>query len=305
MISADLGKFLGPAGALLSSLTWAYGSSIYAREARRVGAIEVNLTRAAVTLPLFLCSVLLLGQGRLLAEIGAERLLWLGASTLCSYGVGDTLFYLAATRLAMPTALAIGSTFPIWAMAAGVLALHEPLTAGRVGGTLLCVAGVAALVLRERRGADGERGRPATLGTGVLLALLTSALWAGNTYTIRRGAAGLPLFCVNAVRYGMVIVLLAPALALSRRRQHPRPPLLLGSPRMPGFAAACVIEAFLGSSFFVYGLSHTDLGVAAPLTSLAPLFAVPIGLLLRTERLDLFRLGAVTITVAGVVLLLR
>ncbi len=73
----------------------------------------------------------------------------------------------------------------------------------------------------------------------------------------------------------------------------------------PRFVITVLIEAFGGSSIFVYGLSHSELSVAAPLTALAPLFAVPIGLLLRTETLNPRRLAAILITVAGVVLLVR
>ena len=71
------------------------------------------------------------------------------------------------------------------------------------------------------------------------------------------------------------------------------------------FLITAVIEAYGGSSIFVYGLSHSELSVGAPLSSLAPLFAVPIGLLLGTERLSVRRLAAIVLTVAGVVLLVR
>jgi drug/metabolite transporter (DMT)-like permease len=63
------------------------------------------------------------------------------------------------------------------------------------------------------------------------------------------------------------------------------------------------LEAFLGSSIFVYAMTHTDLSIATPLAALSPLFSVPIGLLLGTETLDVRRLLAIIVTVAGVICL--
>lgn len=301
---------LGPLAALCSSLTWAYGSTVYAARARESGAVEVNLARTLLVLPLFLGAALL--GGSVTAESLAVlrqpgRLLWLFLSTVCSYGLGDLCFYLAAARLPTATALAIASTYPVWAALAAAWTLGEPLHAGRLLGILCCGVGVSWLVL-QRPGAGPREGAGPPAGSpwgGVVLALLTSAFWAGNTYSVRRGAGALPGFLVNSARYSFALLILLP-LWLRQRRARPAGPRLLqvGRPLLR-FAVPSFIEAFVGSSLFVYGLSHCDLSVAAPLSSLAPLFAVPVGLMLRTETLELRRLCAITLTVIGVVLLVR
>lgn len=309
---------LGPLGALGSSLTWALGSSVYARWARTVGAVEVNLSRALIVWPLFLVGALATLGPNLFHGFSPARVGWLSASTLCSYGVGDLLFYLAALRLGTATALAIASIYPVWAAILGAVTLGEQLTLGRLGGTALCVLGVIWLVLlaRDRDGATdsagrGDSGRGDHVLGGVALALLTSLLWAGNTYTIRRGAGGVPMLAANALRFGLALggLWLWRTLGELRRgelrRGVARAPRLLRQPGALVFAAAAVVEGFGGSSMFVYGLSHTDLAVAAPLSSLAPLFAVPVGMLLGGERVGLRRIVAIAMTVAGIVLLVR
>jgi drug/metabolite transporter (DMT)-like permease len=140
------------------------------------------------------------------------------------------------------------------------------------------------------------------------MALLTSLFWAGNTYTIRRGSGELPFLVINSLRYLIGLAVLAAGLVLLPRSS---PGLRSGSPGRTGsslsprFLLTILIEAFGGSSIFVYGLAHSDLSVAAPLSSLAPLFSVPIGLALHTETLNARRVAAIVITVAGVVLLVR
>ena len=311
--------WLGPLAALGSSLTWAYGSAVYAQSARRVGSIEVNLARAVLVLPLFAIGALLTVGAGALDLLSLRRLGWLTLSMICSYGLGDTVFYLAAVRIGTPTALAIGSAYPVWATLLGALTLGEPVGPGRAVGTLLCIAGVVWLVLLQARSEPAAQhsdpaaqARPRKLLVGVLLAILVSILWAGNTYAIRRGAQGLPLMLANTIRYGLAVIFLSALwlrIELQRRKDRASlapPERLLGrGPALRRFAITALIEAFFGSSIFVYGLSHSDLSVGAPLSSLAPLFVVPIGLLLGTERLHLRRVAAIALTVAGVILLVR
>ena len=64
-----------------------------------------------------------------------------------------------------------------------------------------------------------------------------------------------------------------------------------------------VLEAFGGSYFFVYGLSHTHLALASTLTSLAPVLSVPVALALKIERFSIGRTLGVCTVVIGLCLL--
>lgn len=301
-------SLLGPLASLTSSLTWAIGSAVYARLALRFGGLNVNFTRALLIFPLFVLSSLIFDNPRaLLAELPAWRLGWLGLSMFCSYGFGDVVFFQATTRLGTPTALAIASSYPLWAALFGVVWLGEPLSPMRICGVLLCLLGVSWLVLLAGSAAaeqtEQRRARRQWL-LGLLLAFFTSLLWAGNTYSIRRGAMGLPFLFANSLRYGMAVAFLF-CLRFVTQRPGAKPSLLRSPSDLRSLGPAAFVEAFIGSSIFVYGLSHAPLGVAATLSSLAPLFAVPVGLVLKTERVNLRRVAAITLTVLGVVLLVR
>ena len=115
-------------------------------------------------------------------------------------------------------------------------------------------------------------GPPGQRWLGLVLAVLTSLLWAGNGYSIARGASALPLSLVNAVRYLMAALGLGVVwLWRARKPQSGSGKLLCSKKALRPFLLTAVIEAFFGSSIFVYAMSHGDLSVAAPLSSLAPL----------------------------------
>ena len=128
---SDAHTLLGPLCALGSSLTWAIGSSVYTHQAGRVGAMEVNFSRAAIATPLFIVAAIVTGGLNSFSALQPSNLGWLSLSVVCSYGIGDMMFYMAALRLGTPTALAIGSIYPVWATLFGALTLGEQVGAQR------------------------------------------------------------------------------------------------------------------------------------------------------------------------------
>jgi len=301
----------GAAAALGASVTWAFASTRYAQASRDVGSQRVNLARAIVVLPIY-AAVLFASRGaRSLDGVDGAHAGWMLMSVACSYALADGLFFAAARRLGISTALSIASSYPLWAALAGALVRGEAFGPARVGGTLLCVGGVVALVRLHASasgGASGGAGSGAGASAGekrradplgVALAVGTSVLWAGNSFSIKEASAGLDVWQVNAVRYAMALVLLAAQVAIMRVPDA-RPAPARG---WPALVPAILIDALLGSVLYVIGLSNTDLAVGSTLSSLAPLISVPFAIALGEEKWSASRFAAVTATVAGIVLL--
>jgi drug/metabolite transporter (DMT)-like permease len=281
---------LGALAALGSASLWAFASARYAQASRTLGAPRVNLVRTLIVLPLFLGATLLSDGNVRLQGVTAGRVAWLFLSVLCSYALADGLFFAAARRIGISTALAIASSYPLWAALIGVAVRGEPFGPARVLGTLLCVGGVIALV-RRLRSPSVAHPRPST--AGIALALVTSLLWSGNAIAIKYGAAGLPAWRANFVRF----LLALPILAVTSSRR-PAPAAAYRALIWPS-----VLEAFIGSSLFVYALSNTDLAVGATLSSTAPLISMPIAVVLGEERWSHARALAVSATVVGAAVL--
>ena len=290
---------LGALAALGSSFTWAYASTRYAVASREAGSLRVNLARSLVVLPIYVVVALVLHGGHAADGVARGSLGWLVASVLCSYGLADGLFFAAARRIGVSTALSIASSYPLWAALVGTLR-GEPFGVVRAGGTLLCVFGVIALVALSRRDAEATDRTSRGDLLGLLLAFATSFLWAGNSVSVKHGSVGLDVWQVNAIRYAIALPVLGVQLAATRVLRGPTHT----RPLLPALIPAILVDALLGSILFVYGLGHTDLAVGASLSSLAPLLSVPIAIALGEERWSPPRLGAITATVAGIVLLL-
>jgi drug/metabolite transporter (DMT)-like permease len=236
------------------------------------------------------------------AHLPLARVALLTTSVVCSYGFADALFFLAARRIGVSTALAIASTYPLWAALYGTLIGGERFGPLRAIGTVACVAGVAALVLLSRSvDAEAAREEPRRDVAGLALAGLISLAWAANAVAINRGSVGLTVFQANALRYGFAMVVLLPSLAVGRGAAAQAAG---ARPRFwPAFLPAVLADGVIGSTCFVWGLANSDLAVGATLTSLAPLIAVPVTIALGEERWNAPRAAAVAVTVAGVAML--
>jgi drug/metabolite transporter (DMT)-like permease len=300
--TSDPGQALGALAALVTSVTWAFASARYADAARSAGGVRVNLVRALVATALWGAAFMALEGPRALAGVSATQALLLAASIACSYGIGDNVFYVAARRIGISAALAIATIYPLWAALYGVLFRAEPLGLGRALGLACCLGGVAALSAQSGKGgSDGTRASGRAALAGVALALLTSLFWAGNAVCLKLGGEGLSLYLVNALRFAIGALLLAVQLPFQRTRADAP-----GS-SLPKLTAALwlplLADAGIGSVCYTYGIVHSDLALGATLSSLSPLVSLPLAALYGTERVGPAKVLAVSMTVAGVVLL--
>jgi drug/metabolite transporter (DMT)-like permease len=293
----------GSIAALSSAGLWAFASTRYALASRTVGSARVNLARATTVLPVFLVTSLWSTGGHLGAGVTGARAAWLLLSVLCAYAFADNVFFAAARRVGITTALAIASSYPLWAAFAGALWRGEPFGPGRILGTLLCVGGVVVLIVQAPQAADEHEHKRSTrreAREGILLALATSVLWAGNSLATKMGGTGMLAWHANLIRFSWSWIILAGTAAMT---QPPVPDRRIHWPIYRALIPVSLAEACVGSSLYVYGLANTDLAVGATLTSLAPLMSVPVALFYREERWSARRFGAVAATVVGVVLL--
>jgi drug/metabolite transporter (DMT)-like permease len=238
-----------------------------------------------------------------LVQVAPARLGWLALSTLTSYGLGDALFFTSARSLGVPAAMAIASTYPLWAVVTGMAFLGEPAPLGRIAGVVVVVLGTVAVIITGAPPAAGraDQQRRAHFIRGVALAVATSWLWALNSVGVRFGGASLPALVTSTLRLGMALAL-CPLIGLVTREAQA--PLFVPWQRLRPVLWAFALEAIGGTLFFVYGLSRSSLALGATLSSLAPVLSLPVAWATRAEPLSAAKALAVATVSAGVVLLL-
>lgn len=291
---------LGMIAAFTSSLTWAVGSTVYARLAAKHSAFAVNFSRAFFALPLFalfefLTSGIAGGFAHFL-EIRVLNLLWFLVSMIASYGLGDLLFYRSTAILGVPGALAVASTFPVYNLILATFFLGEALSPIKVLGVLVTVVGVVGVIVSGRKASQQVVTR-AMLIKGVILSLVTGLFWALNALACSRGIVGLTPFVGNTLRmfFAMIVITVLARGGLGRKDR-----LILPKNELVKNGPILILESFGGSLLFVFGLKYSPLAVGSVLASLAPVLSVPIAWVTGSEKPSFIRFFWVATVVAGV-----
>jgi drug/metabolite transporter (DMT)-like permease len=307
MTESLTGLALGPFCAFLSSCTWALGSGVYSRLSEGHSAFSINFTRSLVALPLFLLAAGWFHGWETHALIEWKHLGWLTLSMVASYGLADVLFLKATRDLGVPSALSIASLYPIWTLLIGVLRGDGEIRALQVLGLILTLAGIVfTLQVGKQVRMKGVKKERSDITRGILLAAVTSVLWATNSFAVAQGAADLPVHWVNVIRMALAL-LVCGFLGAATAIQGGRPARSVVVPWKSLRSAFWVfpLEAFGGSLFFAYGLSHSPLVLGATLSSLAPVISVPLAWLFGQERVSFQRMVGVMGVVLGLALLLN
>jgi drug/metabolite transporter (DMT)-like permease len=280
--------------ALGAAAAWAVTSLLARSVMGHYGSVTINAIRSGLAGALLVgCVVATDGPGALVA-MSATTFWVLALSIVAAIGIGDTVFFESTRAIGLGRAMTIGTTYPVGAalLAAGLLG--ERITTAMATGTLLTLGGVALIV-----GVRSGEPRPERLWLGVGAALLASVAWAVSTAMMKLPLREIEPLTAQAIRLPLASLLLwltpwawgAPA-AL---REAGRGPLLT-------IAALSVITA--GSSvLFVASLKYAGVAMGAVLSSTAPLFALPLGVIFLGERMSAWTVLGALVAVAGIVVL--
>ena len=285
---------LGELSAFGASLTWAWGTTVYSKLAHKYPAVTVNLGRALIGFPLFVIAGFFETHGGSWPVVSPSQYAWFAVSVICSTAVGDWVFLMATTEIGPSLALAIASFYPVYSAFAGVLIKGEILSGIQYLGLLVAVSGIIYVVLLGRKNGDVRN-----LKRGLLLGILTSFFWFLNTFAVATAGRGLPSGVANMIRLGMAIVFCTFLGGIVFRVRR----LTLEQSDLKKYSWVFAIEAFFGSFFYVYGLSHASLAVGSVLTALAPAISVPLAWMSGSERVSYRKLIGIVVVVAGLSLL--
>jgi drug/metabolite transporter, DME family len=286
---------LGAVCALASALTWAVTSLLVRTVSPPLSSVTVSAVRSLLGGGLLLTWVLATGGvGRLIA-IGEKNFFLLAISIVVAIALGDVMFFESARFLGLARAMTVSMVYPLMSAGFAALFLGEPLSARVTVGAVVTLTGLAVIV----RARNGERVREEHLGRGLAAAFIAAVAWAVSLLVLKPAVGSLDPVTTQAVRLPLASLVLfatpwgwgAPRQLLTADRSMLRRVVLLG-----------VITA-MSSVLFVTSVKLADVAVAAVLSSTAPLFALPLGLIFLGERVTRTALVGTALAVGGVALI--
>jgi drug/metabolite transporter (DMT)-like permease len=289
-----MNETVGALCALGSALSWSVTSLMVSALAPAIGTFTINAARTTLTALIVIGWMLVAGDLQTILTLSMGGFALLAVSIVLAIAVGDTIFFESTRRLGLGRAMTISMSYPVVAASLAALLLGERLTAAIIVGGLVTLAGLVLIVL-ARTDAPGQP-RP---WRGVVEALLAALAWGVSVVALRVPLDEIDPVSAQAIRLpvGALILWVTPWAMRGV-------PLLIrgGWPLLLQLIALAVVTAV---SSVLYGASvkYAGVAVASVLSSTAPLFAVPLGVVFLGERLPRLALVGTAVTMIGIVVL--
>lgn len=289
-----MNETMGALCALGSALSWSVTSLMVSALAPAIGTFTINAARTTLTALIVIGWMLAAGDLRTILTLSMGGFALLAVSIVLAIAVGDTIFFESTQRLGLGRAMTISMSYPVVAASLAALLLGERLTAAIIVGGLLTLAGLVLIVVARTDAPDQPRP-----WRGVVEALLAALAWGVSVVALRVPLDEIDPVSAQAIRLpvGALILWLTPW------AMRGVPVLMRGGwPLLLRLIALAVVTAV---SSVLYGASvkYAGVAVASVLSSTAPLFAVPLGVVFLGERLPRLALVGTAVTMIGIVVL--
>jgi drug/metabolite transporter (DMT)-like permease len=284
----------GALAALATAFACTFTAIAFEYAAKRIGSLVLNLLRLLVGF-VFLGAYCLIVRGSVLPlDEPLRSWLWLGASGLVGFVIGDLLLFQAFIDIGSRLAMLVYATAPAMTAVLGYLVLGERITLAGAGGMALTLAGIAIVVTGKRAAGRGNGGAAAAAGgrhrlRGAVLALGGAAGQAGGLILGKLGAgagvatAAMDPFAGTQIRViagilGFAVVILATRswkgvwAALKDRKA------------VASLTAGAFFGPFLGVSLSLLAVTSGNAGVASAIMSIVPVLIIAPSAIIMKER---------------------
>jgi len=287
---------IGIATGLLASAIYAVSMVVYRSQSDSIRPLAISSIKMWVALA-FMTALVVLPIRSEPFYIPQEALAYLVVSVIFGAVLGDYFYLTAQERIGVSYAFPIAMSFPIFTyLLAIAVGLEEPLLS-RSAGILLAVIGV--ILISKEQGHDEDHSVKRKLDkVGVGLALLVAIFFAIGAILLQVGVEDVSPIDGNFVRVAFGSIAFIPMFLIAKHRGMPTPP----QRTVKIISVAGLFGMGLGSLLYVSTIKSVGAAVTSVISSLSPLFALPISMIFLKERITRVGMIGVVATIVGVIL---
>ncbi len=267
---------------------------------RRVGSLNVNVLRVAIA-SVFLAVFGYLQRGLWLpVDASAHNWIWLSISGLVGLTLGDICLFRAFVLVGARISALVMAFVPMISALISWLFLDEVLSPLDRTGMVLTTAGIVMVVMGKRTNRDGSRSNYSL--PGLLMALGGALGQAVGLVFSKYGMGNYDAFAANHIRLLAALAGFVLIFSLTGRWRR----LAAATRHRSGMAFTTLgsfFGPFLGVSLSLYAVQHTQVGIAATIIALVPIFIIPPSMLLKREKIGPRDVIGAAVAVGGSALL--
>jgi drug/metabolite transporter (DMT)-like permease len=296
-------QYLGEIAALLTAVCWTVTAMAFESAGKRVGALSLNLIRLLIGLIFLSIFNAIFNDGFIPTATGYQWF-WLSLSGVIGFVLGDLFLFRAFILIGARISMLIMALVPPITALIGWITLGEVLSGMEFLGMGITTLGIVLVIstkLDIKKGAFGKTLTAGPLLLGAILALGGAVGQAAGLVLSKKGMQNMNAFEATQIRIMVGVVGFSIVITLFKRWRH-----LLGALKdlkaMKFMTIGSFTGPFLGVSFSLLAVQHTDTGVAATLMALTPVMIIPPVILLNKERIKIIEIVGAVVAIAGVAL---
>ncbi len=296
-------QYQGELAALLTAVCWTVTAMAFESAGKRVGALSLNLIRLIIGLG-FLAIFNAVTSGNFFPHATSYQWFWLILSGLVGFVLGDLFLFRAFILIGARISMLIMSLVPPITAFIAWITLGEVLNGIEFLGMGITMVGII-LVMASRRSNPGEtiskKGKMGPLLFGGILALGGAVGQAAGLVLSKKGMQEMNPFAATQIRIMAGLVGFIIVITLLKRWKKVFV-AIRDLKAMKFMFIGSFTGPFLGVSFSLLAVQHTETGVAATLMALVPVLIIPPSIFLKKEKIKLMEIIGALVTVGGVAL---
>lgn len=293
----------GEIAGVLTAVFWTVTSLAFESAGKKVGSLSVNLIRLIIAF-FFIGFYSWAVRGFFFpTDATLYQWEWLALSGLVGFVIGDLLLFQALVVVGARISMLMMALAPPFAAFIGWLVLGEVLSPTNLLGMTITLSGIVIVILkRERSEVNGVISRKIKSNysvQGVLLALGGAMGQGAGLVLSKKGMGDYDAFSASQIRVLTGIVGFIFVLTIMKR--WPRfSAALKNIPAMKRITLGAFFGPFLGVSFSLLAVQHTQAGIAATLMSITPVLIIAPAVFLFKEKINWKEILGAVITVIGI-----
>lgn len=296
-----MSNYIGEIAGILTSLMYTVNALFITRAGHQVGSVVSNRTRVLFAFAyLLLINAVLFGQP-LPIGAGAERWTWLALSGVIGLALGDAFLFQSYLLIGPRIGMLLLSLSTVFGILEAWLLFGETLIFMQILGIALTLGGIIWVLLE--RGSGQKESHPHA-ARGALFGILAALGQATGFVFSKQGMIGdFSPFQGNVIRMSAAALALWLMAAFQKEVDSTIQTLRQNLSALKLLALAAFIGPVLGVTSSLLAVQHAEVGVASVLTSLSPIFILPISHFVFKERLGWQAIAGTLLAMAGVTLL--
>ena len=294
----------GEFAALLTTVFWTITALSFETAGKRIGSLHLNLLRLGLAMFLLAGFSWIRRSMPLPLDATPHQWTWLSISGLIGFVIGDFCLFQAFIIIGARVSMLLMTLAPPIAALAGWYFLNDSISIKGVLGMSITMVGIALVIfVRMPSGslnnAHFQKVKLAHPLKGIILGIIAAAGQGIGLVISKYGMRQYDPFSTAQIRviagflgFALVFTLLGKWTELPASFKDRKAMLWLG--------VGAIFGPFLGVSFSMIAVQHTNAGIAQTIMSLVPVLIIPPSILIKKEKPKLREIIGAVLAVIGV-----